>query len=134
MQVEEDGIEHCGLPLVFTLAMLSFHGARPRGAADDWFEDDDQFTAADMLRHPRFERGKLHLGVDHLRGRCVKTTVEADAAGKVFLETVNRGVVVRRIGGQVTLSVEHHAAAPHAGIGILRGLLDLLHRIIMIIR
>lgn len=96
MQVEEDGIEHCGLPLVFTLAMLSFHDARPRGISGNWFEDGDQFTAADMLRHLRFERGKLHLYVDYLRGRCVKTTVEVDAAGKVFLETVNRGQAATR--------------------------------------
>jgi hypothetical protein len=96
IQVEEDGIEHMTFPVVFTLAMLSFHDARPRGISGKWFEDEDQLTAADMLRHLRFERGRLHLHLDYLRGRCVKTTVEVDSTGKLFLQTVNRGQAATR--------------------------------------
>lgn len=109
MQVEEDGVEHMAFPVIFTLAMLSFHDARPRGVSGNWFEDEDQLTATDMLRHLAFEHGKLHLYLDYLRGRCVKTTVEVDAAGKVLLQTVNRGQAatrwVEKLKGKKTLQV-----------------------------
>jgi len=96
MQIEEEGVEHMAFPIIFTLAMLSFHDARPRGISEKWFEDQDQFMAADMLRHLEFHRGRLHLHVDYLRGRCLKTTVEFDGEGKVFLKTLNRGQAATR--------------------------------------
>jgi hypothetical protein len=33
---------------------------------------DDEFTAADLRRHMKFERCKLRMYLDYLRGRCVK--------------------------------------------------------------
>ena len=81
---------------LFVLAVLSFADARPRGVSGEWYEDEDQFTAADVIRHLRFERGKLHLYVDYLRGRCVKTTVELSSDGSVRLETANRGQAATR--------------------------------------
>jgi hypothetical protein len=91
LQVDEDLVETCAHGLIFTIGVLSFHDARPRGISGEWFEDNDQFAAADMLNHITFERGRLHMYVDYLRGRCVKTTVEIGSDGKVLLETVNRG-------------------------------------------
>jgi len=106
-QVEEEGVEHCGFSLIYTLAMLSFHDARPRGVSGEWFEDDDQLTANDLLRYLEFTRGKLHLYVDYLRGRCVKTSIEIDKGGKILLQTVNRGQAatrwVERLRGKKTL-------------------------------
>jgi hypothetical protein len=95
-RVEEDLLESCAFGLVYVLGLLSFHDGRPRGVSGAWFEDDDQFTAADMLRHLRLERGKLHLDIDYLRGRCLKTTVDVSADGRVLLETVNRGQAATR--------------------------------------
>lgn len=90
-RVEEDLIESCAFGLVYVLGLLSFHDGRPRGVSGKWFEDDDEFTAADMLRHMRFERGTLKMYVDYLRGRCVKTDVEVSSDGRVTVRTVNRG-------------------------------------------
>jgi hypothetical protein len=58
-RVEEDLVETCAFGLIYVLGLLSFHDGRPRGVSGEWFEDDDQFTAADMLRHLKFGRGKL---------------------------------------------------------------------------
>lgn len=91
LQVDEDLLDSCAYGLIFALGVLSFHDARPRGVSDNWFEDGDRFTTADLLNHIRFASGKLHMYVDYLRGRCVKTTVEVASDGKVRLETVNRG-------------------------------------------
>jgi hypothetical protein len=95
-RVEEDLITSCGFGLIFVLGALSFHDGRPRGVSGEWFEDADQFTAADMLRHLSFEQGKLHMYVDYLRGRCVKTSVDVSSDGHVLLETVNRGQAATR--------------------------------------
>jgi hypothetical protein len=61
-----------------------------------WFDDEDQFNAGDLLRHLRFESGRLCMYVDYLRGRCVKTTVDVSGDGKVILDTVNRGQAATR--------------------------------------
>jgi len=89
--VEQALVESCAFGLLYVLGLLSFHDGRPRGVSGKWFEDDDQFTAADMLRHLRFERGALVMYVDYLRGRCIKTEVSVSSDGRVVLKTVNRG-------------------------------------------
>jgi hypothetical protein len=96
MKVEEEGLDHYAIPLIFALSVLSFHDARPRGASGHWYEDDDQFSAADLLRHLRYEEGELRLYVDYLRGRCVKTDIKCGSDGRVTLNTVNRGEAATR--------------------------------------
>ena len=88
--------QSCDFGILYVLGLLSFHGARPRGVSDKWFEEEDEFTATDMLQHLRFERGKLVMYVDYLRGRCVKTDVEVSSDGHVLLKTVNRGQAAAR--------------------------------------
>jgi hypothetical protein len=95
-RVDEDLVATCAIGLIYVLGLLSFHDGRPRGISGNWFEDDDEFTVADMLRHLKFEHDKLHLDVDYLRGRCLKTTVEVSSDGHVLLETVNRGQAATR--------------------------------------
>jgi hypothetical protein len=95
-RVEEDLIESCAFGLIFVLGLFSFHDGRPRGVSGKWFEDDDEFTAADMLRHLKFERGTLKMYVDYLRGRCIKTDVEVSSDGRIVLRTVNRGQAATR--------------------------------------
>jgi hypothetical protein len=89
-RVEEDLVATCALGLIFV------HDGRPRGVSGEWFEDDDQLTVADMLRHLTFEPGGLHLYLDYLRGRCLKTTIDVSSDGKVVLDTVNRGQAATR--------------------------------------
>lgn len=96
LQVDEDLVRTTSFALVYVLALLSFADARPRGVSGQWYDDDDQFTAADLLRNLNFEHGKLHLYVDYLRGRCVKTTVEVSSDGRIRLDTVNRGQAATR--------------------------------------
>jgi len=89
LRTDPDLIQSCAHGLLFAIGAISFNDARPDSG--EWFEPSDQFTAADLLEHLRFEQGKLRLHIDHLRGRSVKTTVEVASDGKVRLETVNRG-------------------------------------------
>jgi hypothetical protein len=96
LQADGDLVRGAAFGLIYVLALMSFADARPRGESGQWYEDDDQFTSADLLRHLSFERGKLHLYVDYLRGRCMKTTIEIWSDGRVRLDTVNRGQAATR--------------------------------------
>lgn len=84
-------IESCAWGLIYALGVLSFADARPRGVSDMHYVEKDEWHVGDMLRHLRFERGRLHFYADYVRGRMLKTTIDIDRDGKITLETVNRG-------------------------------------------
>jgi hypothetical protein len=94
---------------MFVLGALSFRDARPRGVPDMHFVEKDDWTSADMLRHLRFEHGRLHSYADYVRGRMMKTTVEVDPDGNIVVETLNRGEAATRwvstVQGKKTLAV-----------------------------
>jgi hypothetical protein len=96
LQLDQELVARGAFGFIYFMGLLSFHDGRPRGVSGKWFEDDDLFVAADMLRHLEFERGRLHMYIDYLRGRCVKTTVEVSSDGKALVETVNRGHAATR--------------------------------------
>lgn len=96
MKTDDDLLEKAALGVMFTLAMLSFHDARPRGVSGQWFEDDDQLTIADFLEGFEYRAGALYYYADYIRGRCLKTTVQIHPDGRIALETVNRGQAATR--------------------------------------
>jgi hypothetical protein len=71
-------IESCAWGLIFALGVLSFADARPRGISGIDFAEKDDWCVGDMLRHLRFERGRLHFHADYVRGRMMKTTIDID--------------------------------------------------------
>lgn len=115
---DEDGdpgsdVEHYAFAVIYALGVLSFADARPRGVSDIDFQEKDDWTAADMLRHLRFERGELRFYADYVRGRCLKTTIVVRADGTFVLDTVNRGEAatrwIARLQGKKILSVVEDA-------------------------
>lgn len=84
-------VEWGGLGFCFVLAVLSFADARPRGASEMDYKDDDQITLVDFLEGFSFVRGELHFRGDYIRGRRLKTNITIKADGAVTLETVGRG-------------------------------------------
>jgi ribosomal protein L34E len=80
----------CAWGLIFAIGALSFDDAEID------FVANDEWKAADMLRCLSFDRGRLYFHADHVRGRCMKTTIEIDPEGKITLETVNRGEAATR--------------------------------------
>jgi hypothetical protein len=111
MQLEDDPeiLASCAWGLIFSIGALSFEDARPRGYSENDFVDNDRWTVGDMLEHLSFENGRLHFHADYVRGRCVKTTVDIDKAGKIVVETANRGEALTRwiakLQGKQTLGV-----------------------------
>lgn len=92
----EDEVECFGLGFMFVLAQMSFQDAGPRGYTEKTFVDEDEFTVSDFVSALRFVRGELHLEVDYLRGRCVKTDIVVRRDGTVVLETRGRNDVALR--------------------------------------
>lgn len=92
----QDDVEFSAFGLIFTLGALSFDDAKPRGVSINDYREKDAWTAADMLRHLRFERGELSFYADYVRGRMMKTKVVVRKDGTFVLETQNRGEVASR--------------------------------------
>jgi hypothetical protein len=93
--------------VIFTLAVLSFNDARPRGNSDADFLEKDEFTVADLFDGLQFLRGQLHFEADYVRGRCMKTDIVVRSDGRVTLQTRARGESalrwVERLQGKKTL-------------------------------
>jgi hypothetical protein len=87
----EDEVEWAAFGFMFVLALLSFNDARPRGYSEREYVERDELTVADFFAGLRFIRGELHLDLDYVRGRCVKTSIRVRRDGKVTLETRARG-------------------------------------------
>lgn len=92
----DDDVEFAGMGFIYAIGLLSFADARPRGYSETEFVSTDEWSAADMLRHFRFERGELHFYADYLRGRCIKTSIDVRRDGTFRLETTNRGEAATR--------------------------------------
>ncbi len=98
MKDDPDVLESCAWGLIYAIGVLPFADVRPRGSSEIDFQDKDEWTVADMLRHLTFVRGRLHFHADYVRGRMLKTTVEIDKDGKILLETINRGETADPLG------------------------------------
>jgi hypothetical protein len=93
---EESHVEWAALGFIYALGVLSFAAARPRGVSGMHFEEHDQWTVADMLRHLRYERGRLVCETDYVRGRMMKTDMTIFPDGRFTLTTTNRGEAASR--------------------------------------
>jgi hypothetical protein len=78
--------------LIFAISARSFADAD----ADVDVTDYHEWSADDMLRCLAFDRGRLCFAADDVHGRCMQTTIEIDGAGKITLETVDRGEAAMR--------------------------------------
>ena len=65
--VHRDDLSDAAFALIFALGVFSFSDARPRGASEVEFRQEDDWTVADMLEHLRYERGLLDFDADYVR-------------------------------------------------------------------
>jgi hypothetical protein len=84
-------VEWAAFGFLFTLAVLSFHDARPRGMSELDFEAEDVLTVADFMDVLSFSHNGLSVQTDYLRGRSMKTEVTIRPDGTVRLTTWGRG-------------------------------------------
>jgi hypothetical protein len=68
-KILRDDVEDGALALIFALAVLSFHDARPRGSSHIDYVEGDEWTVDDLVSRLRFWKGALFLDTDYVRGR-----------------------------------------------------------------
>ncbi len=93
---EQSHVEWAAVGFIYALGVLSFAAARPRGVSGMHFEEHDQWTAADLLRHLRYKRGRLVCETAYVRGRMMKTDVTLFPDERFTLTTINRGEAATR--------------------------------------
>lgn len=79
------------LGFLYTLAVLSFNDAQPRGNSRQDFVANDRFSVSDFLQSVSFDHNGLHLRADYVRGRCMKTDITVRSDGTATLATWGRG-------------------------------------------
>ncbi len=96
LKVTEEDIQWCVFAFIYSIAVLSFADARPRGMSDLDFEGDDEFSVKDFFECLHYEYGQIRFHADYIRGRCIKTSITAEKDGTVKIGTVNRGEAASR--------------------------------------
>jgi hypothetical protein len=91
-----EDVDDGALALIFALAVLSFHDARPRGTSDIDYVERDEWTLDDLYAHLRFAKGALCLDIDYVRGRMMKTRMMIWPTGIVEIDTTNRHQMATR--------------------------------------
>lgn len=76
---------------LFVIATLSFHDARPRGFSEKDFLPDDALTVTDFLEGLSYRQEELHVRLDYVRGRSVKTDITVRPDGTATVTTWGRG-------------------------------------------
>ena len=84
-------VEWGAFGFLFVIGALSFHDARPRGASEMDYQEDDEFRVGDFLTGLQFRGGELRFDADYVRGRRMKTWVRVRQDGTGVIETVGRG-------------------------------------------
>jgi hypothetical protein len=92
-------VDASALALIFAVAVLSFHDARPRGMSDIDYIERDEWTVDDLCGHLRFWKGALCLDADYVRGRMMKTRVTVWPNGVIEIQTTMASSSSNRPGG-----------------------------------
>ena len=88
----DEAIEYLALPILYTLAMLSFQDARSRGYSAEEFDPDDYLTLDQFLERLRYGRGgRLTWRGDYINGRRMKTDLEVRPDGSFSVDAHSRG-------------------------------------------
>jgi hypothetical protein len=90
-QINEEEPDIWAFGVLFTLSLMSFTYAAPRGYSEMHFEPDEEWNLEYFLQGLEFEYGKLKYSGDYVSGRHMKTTIIFEPGGRVILDTRNRG-------------------------------------------
>jgi len=90
-QIKEEEPDLFAFGVLFTLSLMSFTYAAPRGYSENEFIPDEEWHLEYFLQGLEFERGRLKYSGDYVSGRHMKTTIIFEPDGRVTLDTRNRG-------------------------------------------
>ena len=90
-RIKEEQPDILAIAVLFSLSLMSFTYASPRGYSENDFIPDEQWSFAYFVEGLEFEDGKLSFSGDYVSGRMMKTDIVYEASGRVTLTTTNRG-------------------------------------------
>jgi hypothetical protein len=90
-QVNEEDPDIFSIGILYTLSLLSFTYAAPRGYSETFFKPDEEWCLDYFLEGLEFIDGTLKYSGDYVSGRQMKTTIVYTPGGLVSLTTRNRG-------------------------------------------
>ena len=90
-QLKEEDPDICAFGVLFTLSLMSFTYAAPRGYSAEYFIPDEQWNLGYFIQGLEFKRKCLCFSSDYISGRLMKTDITFESGGKVTLSTINRG-------------------------------------------
>ena len=90
-QIKEEEPDIWAIGVIFTLSLMSFTFASPRGYSETEFVPDEEWNLAYFLDGLEFRWKSLYFSSDYVSGRHMKTDIKFESDGKVTLETRNRG-------------------------------------------
>lgn len=90
-QVKEKEPDLFAFGILFTMSLMSFTYAAPRGYSENEFIPDEEWNIEYFLQGLEFEYGKLKYSGDYVSGRHIKTDITFEPGGLVTMETRNRG-------------------------------------------
>ncbi|MGD0661788.1 MAG: hypothetical protein ABSD38_27325 [Syntrophorhabdales bacterium] len=86
-RIKEEQPDILAIAVLFSLSLMSFTYASPRGYSENDFIPDEQWSFAYFVEGLEFEDGKLSFSGDYVSGRMMKTDIVYEASGTVTLTT-----------------------------------------------
>ena len=90
-QIKEDEPDDWAIGVLFTLSLMSFTFAAPRGISEIHFIPDEDWNLGYFLQGLRYRWRKICFTSDYVSGRLMKTNIDFESGGKVKITTRNRG-------------------------------------------
>ena len=90
-QIKEEEPDIYAVGVLYTLSLMSFTFAAPRGYSAEHFIPDEQWNLGYFVQGLEFRNNRLCFTSDYVSGRLMKTDIIFEPNGKITLSTRNRG-------------------------------------------
>jgi len=90
-QIKEEEPDLFAIGVLYTLSLMSFSFATPRGYSAEYFIPDEQWNLGYFVQGLEFRDKHLCFSSDYISGRLMKTDIIFESSGRVTLTTRNRG-------------------------------------------
>lgn len=89
--IEEEEPDIFAIGILFSLSLMSFTYAAPRGYSENEFIPDEEWNLGYFIQGLEFQRGHLRYYGDYVSGRMMKTDIIYEPGGRITLTATNRG-------------------------------------------
>ncbi len=90
-KIKEEEPDDWAIGILFTLSLMSFTFAAPRGYSEIHFIPDEDWNFEYFVRGLQYKWKKLCFTSDYVSGRLMKTDIDFESGGTVKITTRNRG-------------------------------------------